>query len=113
MRVSLSPKHISSVLHETGTEVSSLYELFSELIADDDILLCDLTKIFTYSENIKIAEKGWNSKHSYLNQIGIIMAFSIDTQLPIGIEVFPDSMKETKAVRDFWRRLQQKDIGYI
>lgn len=113
MRVSLSPKHISSVLHEIGTEVSSLYELFSELIADDDILLCDLTKIFTYSENIKIAEKGWNSKHSYLNQIGIIMAFSLDTQLPIGIEVFPGSMKETKAIRDFRRRLQQKDIGYI
>lgn len=111
-RVSLSPKRISSMLSDIGTDVSWLYELYSQLTGND-ILLCDLSRVFTYSENIKIAEKGWNSHHLHKNQIGIIMAFSVSNQSPVGIEVFPGSMKETKAIRDFRERLQQKDIGYI
>lgn len=112
-RVSLSPKHISSVLHDIGHDISPLYELYSQLTDENDILLCDLSRIFTYSENIKIAEKGWNTNHSYLNQIGIIMAFSVSDRSPVGIEVFPGSMKETKAIRDFRNRLRKKNIGYI
>jgi transposase len=111
--VSLSPKHISSILNDIGTDVSSWYELFSRLSANGDIVIYDLSKIFTYSENIKIAEKGYNSKYLYLNQIGVTMAFSSVTQLPIGIEVFPGSMKETKIIRDFRKRFPKTDMGYI
>lgn len=111
--VSLSPKHISSILNDIGTDVSSWYELFSRLSANGDIVIYDLSKIFTYSENIKIAEKGYNCKYLYLNQIGVTMAFSSVTQLPIGIEVFPGSMKETKIIRDFRKRFPKTDMGYI
>ncbi|MEA2053726.1 MAG: transposase [Candidatus Thermoplasmatota archaeon] len=111
--VSLSPKHISSVLKDIGTDVSSWYELFSQLTFDGDIVLYDLSRIFTYSENIKIAEKGYNNKRLYLNQIGVTMAFSSITQLPIGIEIFPGSMKETKIIRDFRKRFPKTDMGYI
>ncbi len=113
MKISLSSKHISSVLHEIGTNVSLHHDLFSELTEKNDIILYDLTKVFTYSENINIAEKAWNSKILFQNQIGILMAFSSINHLPIGLEVFPGSMKETKAIRDFRNRIRQKDVGYI
>jgi len=113
MPVSLSPKNISHVLSEIGADVSSWYELFTVLTPNDDIIFYDLSKIFTYSENIKIAEKGYNKNNLYLNQIGIAIAFSSTDNLPIGIEIFPGSMKETKIIRDFRKRFPKKDVGYI
>jgi len=113
LRVSLSPKHISSILHEIGVSVSRWYDLFSKLTTKGDIIFYDLTGIFTYSENIKIAEKGWNSNHEYLDQIGVIMAFSSIAHLPIGIEVFPGSIPDKVTIKDFRDRFQQKDIGYV
>lgn len=111
--VSLSSKHISSILHRIGTEVSMWYKLFANLTMPDDIILYDLTAIFTYSENIKIAEKGYNSKRLYLDQIGIIMAFSSRSHLPIGIEVFPGSIPDKVTIKDFRERFPKKDVGYI
>ena len=113
IRVSLSPKHISSILYDIGSEVSFWYELFSKLTIKGDILLYDLSAIFTYSENLKIAEKGHNAHHSYLDQIGIIMAFSSVSHLPIGIEVFPGSIPDKVTIKDFRERFPKKDVGYI
>ena len=111
--VSLSPKHISSIFYNIGTEVSMWYELFSKLTKNGDIILYDLTAIFTYSENIKIAEKSYNSKRLYLDQIGVIMAFSSISHLPIGIEVFPGSIPDKVTIKDFRERFPKKDVGYI
>ena len=113
MNAHLSPNHISSVLRVIGSNVSSWYELFSLLTPKDDLLLYDLTAIMTYSENIKMAEKGYNSNHSYLDQIGVVMAFSNTEGLPIGLEVFHGSMRDVKTIRDFVQRLPKKDIGFI
>lgn len=113
MNAHLSPNHISSVLRVIGSNVSSWYELFSLLTPKDDLLLYDLTAIMTYSENIKMAEKGYNSNHSYLDQIGVVMAFSNTESLPIGLEVFHGSMRDVKTIRDFVQRLPKKDIGFI
>lgn len=113
LRVSLAPKHISEVLSEIGAQITTWYDLFSRLTTKDDVLLYDLSHIFTYSENIKIAEKGWNSHHEYLAQIGVILAFSAVQDLPIGIEVFPGSMRDITTIKDFRVRYPNVDIGYI
>ena len=113
INVSLSPKHISGMLKKLGADVSLWYRLFTKLIDKDDILLYDLTKLFTYSKNIKIAERAWNTKRKYLDQIGMLMAFSSKNTLPIGMEIFPGSMKETKVIRDYRKRYPNTNIGYI
>ena len=113
MDVGLSPRNISAVLNALGGEVSMWYELFSRLVAKDDIVLYDLTAVFTYSENIKTAEKGRNSDHIYLNQIGVVLAFSTRTGLPVGVEVFPGSMRDITTIKEFRRRFPKKDLGYI
>jgi len=111
--VSLSPKHMSSVLYDIGMEVSMWYKLFEKLTTKGDIILYDLTAIFTYSENIKLAEKSYNSKYSHLDQIGVIMAFSAVSHLPIGIDVFPGSIPDKVTIKDFRERFTKKDVGYI
>ncbi len=111
--VSLTPKHLSSVLSSTGRDIHMWYDLFSKLATKEDILLYDLTSVFTYSKNIKLAERGYNADHAYIDQIGVIMAFSSITKLPVGVDVFYGSMKDITTVRDFIERFPKKDIGFI
>jgi transposase len=93
--------------------VSDWYDLFSKFIRNGEIVLYDLTAIFTYSENIKLAEKGYNAHREFLEQLGVIMAFSKSENLPIGIEVFHGSMRDIKTIRDFVNRLPARDFGFI
>jgi len=111
--VSLSPKHISSVLSSIGENVQIWYDLFSKFATIDDLLLYDLTAVFTHSRNIKLAERGYNHDHEYINQICVIMAFSSITKLPVGVDVFYGSMKDVTTIRDFSERFQNKEIGFI
>ena len=113
MEVNLSPNYTSSLLRHIGTNVSDWYELFSKFIRNGEIVLYDLTAIFTYSENIKLAEKGYNAHREFLEQLGVIMAFSKSENLPIGIEVFHGSMRDIKTIRDFVNRLPARDFGFI
>ena len=62
------------------------------------------------SKNIKLAERGYNADHAYIDQIGVIMAFSSITKLPVGVDVFYGSMKDITTVRDFIERFPKKDI---
>lgn len=111
--VSLSPKHLSAVLCNIGGNIHMWYELFSKLAIDDDLLLYDLTSVFTYSKNIKLAEKGYNPDHEYIDQIGVIMAFSSITKLPVGIDVFCGSIRDITTIRDFIERFPKKDFGFV
>ena len=113
IEVNLSPNHTSPLLHQIGTNVSDWYNLFSKLIQKNDLILYDLTAIFTYSENIKMAEKGYNAHHKFLEQLGVIMAFSKTENLPVGIDVFHGSMKDIKTIREFVKRLPARDFGFI
>lgn len=111
--VDLSPGRVSHVLKEVGKDVSAWYDLFSELTPAGDLLLYDLTCIISYSKNIKLAEKGYNKDHVYDDQIGVVMAFSTSDSLPVGIEVFPGSLRDISTIKDFIKRLRRTDIGFI
>ena len=113
MEVNLSPNSTSALLQHIGTNVSDWYDLFSKFIQNDEIVLYDLTAIFTYSENIKLAEKGYNAHYKFLDQLGVIMAFSKSETLPVGVEVFHGSIRDIKTIRDFVNRLPARDFGFI
>lgn len=107
----LSPKHVSSVLKDTGRNVRWWYQLFEDL-AGEKLLLYDLTTVFTYSKNIRMAEKGYNSEKKYNDQIGVVMAFSTKDFLPVGMEVFWGSMKDITTIKDFLARFKA-EVGFI
>ncbi len=111
--INLSAKQLSAVLYATGQELSWWYTLFSKLTCNGELILYDLTSIFTYSKNIKLAEKGYNSDHTYLDQIGVIMAFSTSNSLPIGVDIFYGSLKDITTIKDFIQRMPKRDFGFI
>ena len=111
MDVNLSPKHISKVLRDTGKGVRWWYDFFEEL-SYGKILLYDLTTVFTHS-GIRMAEKGYNSERKYNDQLGVVIAFSVEDMLPTGIEVYWGSMKDIETIRDFLERFRKRNIGFI
>lgn len=109
----LSPKYVSSAFRALGENVSLWDKLFSSITDEGDILLYDLSTVFTYSKQIKLAEKGYNPKNMYIDQLGVVMAFSTTDSLPVGIEVFYGSMKDITTLKDFIERYQYSDIALI
>ena len=109
----LSPQYISAALRDIGEKISHWYKLFSQLIGADDLLLYDLTSIFNYSKYCKLAEKGYNKDHIYEDQLGLMMAFSTESFLPVGIDVFYGSIKDIKTIRQFLEGLSQSHIGLV
>lgn len=113
MDAHLSAKNISSIFTDIGKNITLWRKLFSQLTKDDDFLLYDLTAVFTYSKNLILAEKSYNAHHKYLDQIGVVMAFSTSETLPVGIEVFFGSLKDITTFYDFKERFPNANVGYI
>lgn len=113
MDVNLSPKRVSQMMKEIGKEISIWYELFSKLTPERDFLLYDLSAVSTYSQNCRLAEKGYNAHHEYIDQIGVVMAFSTKDTTPIGIEVYFGSIKDIKTIKDFLDKYPNRNIGFI
>ncbi len=117
MHVDLSPRHVSDVLRDAGRHVTWWYRLYSKLAWEKGLLLYDLTTTFAYSGSIKLAEKGYNPDRRYVDQIGVVMAFSCRDALPVGADVFYGSVKDIATIRDFLERLpdaaRREGVGFI
>jgi transposase len=74
------------------------------------VLAFDLSSIFSYSENLAYAEKGYNPAHLYLKQINFMMFFSIDKQLPVLLKPLPGSVRDIKAIKAVIDELRVKDL---
>lgn len=111
--VTVSPKHLSEVLKEIGQGKTWWYDFFTDLIDNGSFLLYDLTAVFSRSQNIKRAEKGYNPDRLYIDQLGVVLAFSTATDLPAGVEVFWGSMKDITTFREFLEVLEPEKIGFI
>ena len=113
MNAHLSPKKISAVLSELGRSVTPWRELFFNLTKDDDLILYDLTAVFTHSEKLILAEKSYNAHYSPLNQMGVAMAFSTRDTLPVGLELYCGSIKDISTIYEFRAKYPISNIGFI
>lgn len=109
----LSPRHVSNVLAHVGNMVAETYELYSKLSSEGGMLFYDLTSVLSYSKKLKLAERGYNPEWEQVGQVKVAMAFSANTWLPIAMDVFYGSMKETKIFKYFLDRFPNRNIGFI
>ncbi|EQD29095.1 protein containing transposase, partial [mine drainage metagenome] len=73
------------------------YRFFRSLINRDDFLLFDLSSIFSRSQNVNLAEKGYNHEHRNVDEIGFAMIFSGKRPLPVILDPIPGSARDMKA----------------
>jgi len=113
IQANLSPKHITQTLSAIGKMVEETYELFAKLSPQDGMLFYDLTSVLSYSKKLSLAEKGYNADWESVGQIKIAMAFSTSTWLPVAVDVFYGSLKETKVLKYFVDRFPKADLGFV
>lgn len=96
----LSPNTLSKVLHEVGPNLVSQKNFFDAIMKGSHMVAFDLSSIFSYSENLRFAERGHNAEHLFLNQVNFMMFFSIDKQLPVLLSPLHGSIRDVKALKD-------------
>lgn len=99
MKPFLSPNKLSETLREVGSDVVNQKEFFKDIVDEGDFLLFDLTYVFSQSENLMLAEKGYNKNHFHLSQVNIALLYSVDKQLPAMIKVLPGSVRDIKSFK--------------
>ncbi len=96
---SLSPNIVSEKLRFIGANWSAQKEFFEHLVSDSKYLVFDLSSIFSHSENLKLAEKGYNPQHRYLKQVNFALFFSLTHNTPVMMKSMPGSIRDIKALR--------------
>jgi transposase len=96
---SLSPSTVSEKLRKIGADWVSQRRFFDTLIQKSKLLLFDLSSLFSYSENLNLAERGHNADHLFLNQINFALMFSQDQKLPVLLKPLPGSVRDIKALK--------------
>jgi transposase len=96
---SLSPNTLSEKLRRVGVDVIGQKQFFEHLLKGNGVLVFDMSSIFSYSENLKLAEKGYNSEGLYLKQINFVLLISQTRRLPVMIKPVPGSVRDIKALK--------------
>jgi transposase len=108
MDCSLSPNTLSERLRSIGSDWSSQRDFFHSLMKKDDVLIFDLSSIFSHSEKIRLAEKGYNKEHLHLKQINFAMLFSSTEEVPLMLKPIPGSVRDVKAFHHALREFEMK-----
>jgi transposase len=93
----LAPAHLGRLLQFIGENRRAQERVF-ETIASKGELVYDLSTVFTRSENISIAEKGYNKDHLYIPQVNIALFCSLDQGMPTRVRVLPGSVRDAKSL---------------
>jgi transposase len=110
---SLSPNTLSAVLREIGADYAAQKRFFDKLMMKSRTLAFDLSQVFSHSENLHYAEKGYNKDHSYLKQVNLMMFFSIDRHLPVMLKPLHGSVRDIKALKSVIADLDVKGSIFV
>lgn len=108
IEASLSPNIISEKLRLIGSDWSNQKDFFDHLLSNSKYLLFDLSSIFSYSQNLRLAEKGHNADHLYLKQVNFALFFSQDHHLPVLLRTMPGSVRDIKSFKHILKEMQLK-----
>jgi transposase len=95
---SMNPKTLSKVLKEVGINRKGQNHVFSGLASEDKQLVYDLSAIFTHSEAINFAEKGYNKEHFHIPQVNFALFCTANDNLPTMVRILPGSVRDVKSL---------------
>lgn len=110
---SLSPNSLSEKLRLIGSDWESQRKFFEYLVSKSKHLLFDLSSLFSYSENLRLAEKGHNADHLYLKQVNFALLFSVDRSTPVMMKAIPGSVRESKSLRHVMKEIGLKSCVIV
>jgi transposase len=94
----MNAKALSKVLKEVGADRKGQNQVFKGLKNEDKHLIYDLSVIFTRSEAINFAEKGYNKEHFHIQQVNFALFCTANDNLPTMLRVLPGSVRDIKSL---------------
>lgn len=110
---SLSPKALSGILRDVGANYAAQKSFFDELTKNSRTLIFDLSSVFSYSQNIRLAEIGHNTKQLFVPQISFLLFFSFTKKLPVRLKPLPGSVRDIKALKAVLDELEAKNCVLV
>lgn len=99
IHAALSPHSVSETLRRVGMDWAAQKTFFDTLLTSSKYLIYDLSSLFSYSENLTLAEKGHNADHLFLKQVNFALFFAADKKLPVMLKPMPGSVRDIKALK--------------
>ena len=106
----VSPKRLSSTLHEIGQQRELIKRFLSKYIAQNECMAVDFTHVFSLSENVISSTLGRNSEQNYLPQINLFLLFSLDRMQPMFYRIVPGSIRDVSSLLLSMEESKAKDI---
>lgn len=94
----MSAKHLSQMLHRVGLNRKGQTQVFQHLNQPGDELIYDLSCFFTQSEEVGLAEKGYNKEHAHLKQINLALLCGAEEHMPTMIRALPGSVRDVASL---------------
>ena len=97
--VKLSERSLHTLLEEVGKDRRSIIEFLRSFISGGETLLIDLTHIFSLSENMLLAAKGYNSEFDFTPQVNLLFMFSPAKRLPLFYRILPGNVRDVSSLK--------------
>ena len=108
MEAHLSANGVSSIFRIIGSDYDAQRKLFTKFLTGSKYIIFDLSALFTSSENIKLAENGYNPKHLHIRQINMAMFFFHEKRMLVVLKPIPGSIRDPKAFRSLMQEYPLK-----
>ncbi len=99
-KLNMSKQSISGLLRILGDMRGQSLDFMREYIQNVEHLIFDGTRITTFSEEMQLAQIGYNSQHSFDPQVNLVYAFSSgETTAPVYFRPFSGSICDVTAFK--------------
>jgi len=112
-KLRLSPKILSRLLKEIGSDRDHITDYFKEFSKPDDSILFDGTDLVSNSKKMDITKMSKSKKGTFDSIANIMFVFSIGLQLPVYYRILPGNIKDIKAFKICLEESQIKDAVII
>ncbi len=93
-------KTASIVLNHVGGQSEATQSYMRSFIGKDDYILIDGTSIISKSENIPMAQKGYNTHYNFDGQVNILYIYSLTSRMPVFYRLVPGNIRDVKAFKN-------------
>ena len=93
-------KTANQVLHAIGGMHPQQLSYMKSFLSKGEYLLMDGTHVFSNSEMITLAHKGYNSQMNYDPQFNLLYLYSSKTHMPVYYRILPGNIREVKAFKN-------------
>lgn len=97
--VSFSKNILHQIIEDVGRDRCAIVQFLKDFICGNENLLIDLTHVFSLSNNIALAEKGYNSQWDFTPQLNLLFIFSLDKKFPLFYRILPGTVRDVSSLK--------------